>query len=81
MNSKKTLIALSAAAALGILGASAALASDRDDSASETQAQRDWTEWQRSTGHTNPGNGYVDNGRSSYGFAASHAPARKHINH
>jgi len=79
MNSKKTLIALSAAAAFGLLSASAALASDRDDSASGPQAQRDWVDWQRSVGHTVPGNGYVDNGRAAFGYATPHAPVHKHV--
>jgi hypothetical protein len=77
VNTKKTLIALSAALALGILGASAALAGGDTQDGTDGDAQRDWVEWQRSLGH-NPGNGYVDNGRSSYGFAAPHQP-RKHI--
>jgi len=76
MNSKKTLIALSAAAMLGMLGASAALASnEHDDSASGPQAQRDWVEWQRSNGRTIPG----ENGPSAYGYVAPHAPVHKHI--
>ena len=76
MNSKKTLIALSAAVALAILGtASTASASDddRDRGNSATQAQHDWLEWQRSLGR-NPGNASVDNGGSAYGYAAPHAP-------
>jgi hypothetical protein len=79
MNSKKTLIALSSAIALGILGAtSAAIAGDRDDTASETQAQRDWVEWQRGVGHNV--SGYVDNSGSAYGLAAPHeVQPRKHI--
>jgi hypothetical protein len=82
MNSKKTLIVLSAAAVLGMLGASAALASnEHDDSASGPQAQRDWVEWQRSLGRTVPGYGYVpgENGRSAYGYVVPHAPVHKHI--
>ena len=78
MSSKKTLLALFTAAALSMLGASAALASDRDDSASGPQAQRDWVEWQRSLGHTVHGNGYANNGRTAFGFAAPHAP-RRHV--
>jgi len=82
MNSKKALMALSAAVVLAVLGtASAASASDddRDRGVSATQAQRDWVEWQRSLGR-NPGNASVDNSRTAYGFVAPHAP-RAHVRH
>jgi opacity protein-like surface antigen len=82
MNSKKTLVALSAAIVLGVLGAaSVASASDGDrdnGGVSAAQAQRDWVDWQRSLGHSVPGNGYVDNGSAAYGYVPPQQ-APKHI--
>jgi hypothetical protein len=75
MTSNKTLIALSAALALGVLGAaSAAQANDVENNASPAQAQRDWQDWQRTLGH----NVTVDNGRSAYGFATQHELTQAH---
>jgi hypothetical protein len=86
MISKKSLTALSAAVALGILGASVASASedDRDGGVSASQSLRDTQEWERSLGHTVPGtgyvpgHGYVDNGGSAYGYVPPHQ-THKHI--
>ena len=83
MSSKKTLMALSVTIALGVLGAaSAAFAGDNErdnDGVSAAQAQRDWVEWQRSLGHSVPGNGYVDNSGTAYGYVPPHR-APKHTN-
>jgi hypothetical protein len=83
MTSKKTLMALSAALVFGVLGAASVASANDDDrggGVSAAQAQRDWVESQRALGHTVPGNGYVENGRTAYGFAAPHA-ARSHVPH
>jgi hypothetical protein len=83
MNSKKTLMALTVAIALGVLGAaSSASAGDNErdnDGVSAAQAQRDWVDWQKSLGRSVPGNGYVDNSGAAYGYVPPHQ-APKHTN-
>jgi hypothetical protein len=77
MTGKRTLIALSAALAVGLLGAaSVAQANDVEDNASSAQVQRDWQDWQRTLGH----NTTIDNGRSAYGFATQHELTQAHKN-
>jgi len=78
MNSKKTLIAMSAAVALGIVGASAAWASDSGENHQDNDRSVS-----RSVARVNPAwVGTSANAGSAFGYAAptqNHRPAREHI--
>jgi hypothetical protein len=73
--SRKTLIAVSAALALGVLGSASAFASDggRDeDGNSASQATIDLQEWH----HGLQGQAVTGNGANAYGFVKTQHPHR-----